>query len=127
MSTVGSNANPATATSWVTSTTNLQGAIDASASGDQVWVAKGTYKPGGNGNKDRNLSFSLKNGVAIYGGFAGSENSLADRPDVNPVTGNPASSTLSGILTGGASLTAVVANRRVNTTAELDGFVITGG
>ena len=101
VSATGTNNTPATATSWATSTTNLQGAIDASASGDQVWVAQGTYKPGGNANVNRAISFSMKNGVAIYGGFMGSETSLTQRPGVNPMTGSPgngqpSSTTLSG-------------------------------
>ncbi|MCB9297949.1 MAG: hypothetical protein H6559_33220 [Lewinellaceae bacterium] len=35
--------------------------INASASGDQVWVAAGTYKP--TTGTDRTISFSLKNGT----------------------------------------------------------------
>lgn len=45
VSATGTNANPASATSWVTSTTNLQGAINISSANDQVWVKAGTYNP----------------------------------------------------------------------------------
>lgn len=90
VSTTGTNNTPATATTWAASTTNLQGAINASASGDQVWVAGGTYKPTGPPDRtctDPTISFSMKNGVAIYGGFVGTENSLSERPVIDPVAG----------------------------------------
>ncbi|OIN55593.1 choice-of-anchor Q domain-containing protein [Arsenicibacter rosenii] len=133
---------PAAATSWATSTTDLQGAIDASQAGDQVWVASGVYKPTTTTNRD--ISFSMKAGVAIYGGFAGTETALSQRPTVNPVSATgrfstPGSSTLSGDLNGddGPNFT----NRNDNSyhvinnpaslsltnTAILNGFVITGG
>jgi hypothetical protein len=54
--------------------TDLQAALTAGRSGDQIWVAAGTYTPSATG--DRNTSFTLKNGVAVYGGFAGSEAQL---------------------------------------------------
>lgn len=61
----------------------LQTIITASASGDQVWVAKGTYKPtleyGGTGNTYK--TFRLKEGVKVYGGFAGSETNISQRTD----------------------------------------------
>nr|WP_293838412.1 choice-of-anchor Q domain-containing protein [uncultured Arsenicibacter sp.] len=123
----------ASATSWATSTTDLQGAIDASQPGDQVWVVTGLYKPTPTTGPDsRTISFSMKNGVAIYGGFAGGETSLSQRPTINPVAGKPGSSTLSGDIDNDGTLTNnsyhVISNPTgLTTTAVLDGFVITGG
>ena len=57
--------------SWTTACT-LNNALTQAQSGDEVWVAAGTYRPAGAGG-DREATFQLKNGVAIYGGFAGTE------------------------------------------------------
>ena len=48
---------------------SLQAALDAAASGDQVWVAAGTYVE----------NITMKIGVALYGGFAGTETYLSQR------------------------------------------------
>jgi predicted outer membrane repeat protein len=63
--------------SWATAMGSLQTAIDKAVNGDEIWVAAGTYKP--TTGTDRSISFNLKNGVAIYGGFAGTETQLAQR------------------------------------------------
>jgi hypothetical protein len=51
--------------------------------GTEVWVAKGTYKPsyGGPGNigAPPSYTFLIPNSVKLYGGFAGTEDSLSDR------------------------------------------------
>ncbi len=130
VSATGTNTNPVSATSWATSTTNLQGAVEASASGDQVWVKAGLYKPGGNGHFNRDLSFSMKNSVGIYGGFIGSETVLAQRPAITIST--PSGTTLSGdvgILNNPTDNSFHLFNNSsgLNTTALLNGFVITGG
>ncbi len=63
--------------SWSTAFTKLQDALVAvaEAAGGEIWVATGVYTPG----TDREDSFNLFPGVAVYGGFAGTETSLTDR------------------------------------------------
>ncbi|MBO5254980.1 MAG: hypothetical protein J6B07_04060, partial [Opitutales bacterium] len=64
-------------TSWANAYADVQTAIDkayevATANNpSEVWIAKGTYKHGS--------AMTMKNGVAIYGGFAGTETSKDQR------------------------------------------------
>jgi len=68
-------------TSWANAYTSLQSGLSPSASGDQVWVAAGTYKPG----TLRTDKFSMRNGVKIYGGFWTNMTQLSQRNwDVYP-------------------------------------------
>src|SRR4051812_26701797 len=69
-------------TSWANAYTKLQDALTTAASGNQIWVAAGTYYPdkgAGLTDNDVNLSFNLKSGVAIYGGLVGTETQLSER------------------------------------------------
>jgi hypothetical protein len=68
--------------SWASAYPNLQPAIRTARSGDKIWVAAGTYTPTSDDGLDigpRGKHFRLKNGVAIYGGFAGTETALSQR------------------------------------------------
>ncbi len=71
-------------TSWVDACPDLQTALSLANSGDQIWVAAGTYTPAGPAG-ERTATFQLESGVALYGGFAGTEDpqdplfTLADR------------------------------------------------
>ncbi len=58
-------------TSWANAYTDLQAAIARAKKGcgTQIWIAKGTYNPGG----DVTASFTIPAGVSVYGGFAGTE------------------------------------------------------
>jgi hypothetical protein len=120
--------------SWTNASGDLQAMINATGV-EQVWVAQGTYKPTGTSavsSSARDLSFVMKNGVTIYGGFVGNETGLSQRPVVNPVTGNPSSSTLSGDIGAVGDNTDnsyhVIRNpSSLTTSAVLDGFVITAG
>ena len=58
--------------SWANACT-LQYALSLAQSGDEIWVKKGIHYPGP--ASDRTATFALKNGVALYGGFAGTESS----------------------------------------------------
>ncbi|MGJ8682980.1 MAG: LamG-like jellyroll fold domain-containing protein [Nonlabens sp.] len=61
-------------TSWADAYVSLQDALSIADLSDQVWVAKGTYKPH---LTDRNASFLVN--TNLYGGFAGTEVTLSDR------------------------------------------------
>ncbi len=77
---VGNDSNSGLA--WNTAFATLQKALATATTGDQIWVAAGTYYPDegpSQTNDDPTSTFSLKNGVAIYGGFAGGEANLGDR------------------------------------------------
>ena len=61
---------------WATAS-SLQAALTASTmTGDQIWIAAGTYKPH---PTDKTVTFSIPAGVLVYGGFDGTEDALADR------------------------------------------------
>ncbi|MBL9148463.1 MAG: right-handed parallel beta-helix repeat-containing protein [Phycisphaerae bacterium] len=65
--------------SWATAYRDLQAALAAASANpaiDELWVAEGRYVPSAT---DATLSFVLKNGLAIYGGFAGNETSRSQR------------------------------------------------
>ncbi len=64
-------------TSWENAYTDLQLALSDAVSGDEIWVAAGTYKP--TSGTDPGIYFPMKDGVDIYGGFAGAESSLEQR------------------------------------------------
>jgi hypothetical protein len=91
-------------------------------SGTELWAKAGTYSP--TAGTDRNVSFTLKNGVGVYGGFAGNETTRGQRnPEANLTT-------LSGeIGTAGIYDNSfhVVDGSGTDITAVLDGFTITGG
>jgi hypothetical protein len=63
--------------SWQDAFTDLQAALFAAQAGDQVWVALGNYLPTDGYNRE--ISFKLKNGVQLYGGFSGVESKLEQR------------------------------------------------
>ena len=63
-------------TSWADAYTSLRNPLSFAQSGDEVWVAAGTYRPAKAG---RTISFTIKPGVIVRGGFAGSETALGER------------------------------------------------
>ncbi|HOS79831.1 MAG TPA: leucine-rich repeat domain-containing protein [Anaerolineae bacterium] len=121
--------------SWANACT-LQTALAQAVSGNEIWVKAGVYYPGAAGNRE--ATFILKDGVALYGGFAGTETSREqrdwqtnptilsgdiDRNDINN-DGNFIAETWNDIR--GSNAYNVVISHRV-TNAVLDGFVITAG
>lgn len=63
--------------SWENAFSNLQSLVSSANDGDFIWVAKGIYYP--TATSDRTISFILKQGVKVYGGFVGVETSIDQR------------------------------------------------
>jgi len=114
--------------SWVFAYTDLQLALADAESGDQIWVAAGTYKP--TSETDRTISFQMVNGVAVYGGFdpSGGDDAWEERDWATNVT----------ILSGDIGDDATNADNSYHVfyhpselaldgTAIMDGFTVTGG
>ncbi|MBE0686869.1 MAG: DUF11 domain-containing protein, partial [Anaerolineaceae bacterium] len=129
-----------TGNSWADALTTLQDALQVTEA-CELWVAKGMYYPdqgSSQADNDRTATITLQSGVAIYGGFAGTETSRDQRNwetnvtvlsgdiDQNDVTD------LNGVVTDTANIQGtnayhVVTGAGVTETAVLDGFVITAG
>jgi hypothetical protein len=113
--------------SWATAYQNLEDALNATivCTPAQVWVAAGIYKPTTTTNRD--VSFAMKNNLAVYGGFPNTGNpTFAQRNTINNIT------TLSGDIGIANDATDnsyhVISNAAgLNNTAILDGFVVTNG
>jgi hypothetical protein len=117
-------------TSWANAFRHLQSALAVASAGAEIWVAKGTYYPDeGTGQSDNNRTstFALKPGVAIYGGFAGTETSFSQRdPSAHPTTlsgdiGNP------GDISDNAYQVLRASGAAITATTILGGFTITAG
>ncbi len=110
--------------SWTNAYTSLQSGLAAAVAPDEIRVAAATYRP--TATSDRTVSFALKNGVGVYGGFNGTETTRSQRDPVVNVT------ILSGDLgTPGSSIDnshhVVTADATVTTSGVLDGFTVTAG
>jgi cysteine-rich repeat protein len=55
-------------TSWPNAYDNLQSALQFAVSGQEIWVAAGTYRPS---TSNTGTPFAMRSGVALYGGFDG--------------------------------------------------------
>ena len=104
-------------TSWENAARDLKALIDSLNDSAEIWVAKGAYSPG-TGSED---TFSIKKGLKIYGGFAGTESLLEERDIIKNVV----------LLDGGkVSRRAPVVTARSGASSDdtrLDGLTITGG
>ncbi|GMU22948.1 MAG: hypothetical protein AMXMBFR13_30320 [Phycisphaerae bacterium] len=115
---------------WATAFTDLQDALALAevAEGEfsEIWVAAGVYYPDA-GSGDREATFRLHDGVAVYGGFTGTETMRGQR-NGNPLTNG---TILSGEI-GQAGIDTdnsyhVVSAAGADPTTVLDGFSITDG
>ncbi len=109
-------------TSWGSAYNDLQTAL-ADATCTEIWVAAGTYYP--TQTLDRSVSFQLKNGVGIYGGFDGTEtqrNQRSASASLTVLSGN-----IGAIGDPSDNSYHVVTASAVDNTAVLDGFTVTAG
>jgi predicted RNA-binding protein with TRAM domain len=123
----GSDSN--NGTTWSLAFASLQTALNVAVSGDKIWVAKGTYIPttiAGGTADNRDKTFYIASGIAVYGGFAGTETAGYDLTLRDFVTNET-------ILSG--ALDATPANNAYHTVviiatsaaSTLDGFSVTAG
>ncbi len=124
-------------TTWADASADLQGMINASATGDEVWVAAGTYKPTeklqdfvfnttsivGAATTDRDKAFILKGGVRIYGGYNGTTGVRDIAANITILSGDLNSD---NVASDGDSYH-VVSSRNTADGAILDGFTIQHG
>jgi predicted outer membrane repeat protein len=110
-----------TGTSWPDAYTSLQTALSVAVSGEEIWVAAGTYTPG----PTRSATFLLSDGLAIFGGFSGDETERSQRDwQMHPtvlsgdigVSGDPRDNSYH-----------IVTSVGVSRATTLDGFTIAGG
>jgi hypothetical protein len=112
-------------TSWTNAYDELQDALTNAniEDGNEIWVSDGTYIPDeGDGQTpdDRDSTFELIEGVAVYGGFEGDETAREDRDWTEHLT----------ILSGDINDVDTDDSYHVVTGADgatVDGFTVTGG
>lgn len=128
-------------TSWPNSyhgEKGLSSALSAAKTGDQIWVAKGIYKPDTTDSNSRRATFQLKNGVSIYGGFENGDNDLSRRDPLTNKTvlsgdidSNDNDKDKDGVIEAdgitGANSYHVVTAGKTDMSAVLEGFIITAG
>ncbi|MBL4658812.1 MAG: FG-GAP repeat protein, partial [Alcanivoracaceae bacterium] len=128
--------------SWNTAFVNLQDALDVAVSNHEIWVAQGVYYPdvgGGQVDDDRLASFTLIDGVSIYGGFDGTETQLNQRdPETNitilsgDITQDDANLDGNNILEDRADIRGlnsyhIIKGIDVDTSTVFSGFTVTAG
>ena len=128
--------------SWPDAYTDLEAALAAAAGSGgttrEIWVAKGVYRPSRRAIPEvpRSARFHLVEGVAIRGGFAGTETSLDQRPSdctlhetvlSGDLEGNDASGAVQWDPTKADNCFCVIEAAGVSAAAVLDGFTIAGG
>lgn len=108
-------------------------AADANCAIGEIWVAAGTYKPdqgGGQTPGDRSATFQLQSGLALHGGFNGTESSL-DQRDLSTNRTILSGDLLGDDLPDFENMTEnsqhVVTGSGTDSTAILDGVTISAG
>ena len=113
---------------WESAFGDLQDALSAASAGDEIWVKAGIYTPS---DSDSTVSFVMKSGVGMYGGFAGTE-SLRDQRDpavnVTVLSGDIGRDDTSPPIAFNTPNSAhVLVASGVDSGAVLDGFIVERG
>ena len=134
-------ATPGDGSSWATAFSEVREALDTAhvcPNITEIWVAEGTYTPSlatSSATANRIIFFIMKNDLALYGGFNGTETNLDQRDWRTNIT------TLSGDLLGDDDYSTMPAtnndenayhvifnfNNLIDSSAVLDGFHVVGG
>ena len=109
--------------SWGNAFGDLAEALDYARSGDEVWVARGTYLP--TDHNDRYAYFEVMDGVKLYGGFAGNERAIEQRDWVRNET--ILSGEIGSVATMEDNSYTVLYTRNVSNNTVIDGFTVTKG
>ena len=119
---------------WTRAFRTLQDALAVAGSGDEIWMAEGSYKPDeGTGvvSGDRGASFLLTGGLAIRGGFAGYGHVNPDTRDSSlyetVLDGDLNDNDLWGILNVGDNSYHILVGPASGPAATLDGLTVTAG
>ncbi|MEG1586680.1 MAG: T9SS type A sorting domain-containing protein [Bacteroidales bacterium] len=85
VSSTGSDTNDGL--SWAKAKATVQAAVNQASANDQIWIAKGTFYPTsflpGFTEGTKGKAILPKPGVGLYGGFAGTETELSQRPQTD--------------------------------------------
>ena len=126
-------------TSWPNAFVHLQDALAIVQPTQEVWVAAGTYRPDQSSSPlnptppvpgSRTESFVLTSCVAVYGGFLGTETTLAERAqlfDQTVLSGDLQGDDGPGFANYGDNSYHVVDASGSGATDVLDGFLVVGG
>jgi predicted outer membrane repeat protein len=130
-------ATTGTCVSWAAACELRYALGTVAVAGDELWVARGVYIP--TASTDQTISFALRSGLALYGGFAGSETSRDQRNwavnvtvlsgdiDHNDLTDANDVVTDTQNIKGTNAYRVVTSSSGITETAVLDGFTLTGG
>lgn len=107
--------------SWETAFSSLHVALNNATSGDEIWLKEGTYScddyPHSSHDTDRTITFSVGDGVAIYGGFLGTETARTQADPTENLT----------LIEGRLGVSAVYHVLTCGDNVTLDGLIIFSG